>query len=268
MSPRTGGPLAETRVVVTRAAHQVGGLEARLAAVGAVVERLPLLELAAPADPGLLVRAASRLGEVDWVVFTSANAVEALVAALPDAWPRGPRVAAVGRATEAALARHGVEVALVPRLGHAEGLVEELAPRLHAGLRLLLPQAADAREVLAAGLRRLPVEVETVVAYRKRLPAEAPSRFVELFARGPFGWVTFTSPSTARFFARLAGAEWPKRREGLLAASIGPVTSAALRDLEVEPAAQAETPSDQALVTAICAAVAGPRSPEPGEGVS
>ena len=77
----------------------------------------------------------------------------------------------------------------------------------------------------------------------------------ELFGGRSIGWVTFTSPRIARHFRRLAGEGWEDRREELRAASIGPVTSAALRKLGVEPAAQATTPSETELVASIVAAV-------------
>jgi uroporphyrinogen-III synthase len=90
-----------------------------------------------------------------------------------------------------------------------------------------------------------------VVAYDKRLPPEAPRRAAELFATPPLGWVTFTSPRIVRHFAELFGTDWERRRGELRAASIGPVTSAELRRLGVEPAAEARQPSDEELVAAV-----------------
>jgi len=263
-------PLAGLRVVVTRAERQAGGLVAAFAAAGAAVETLPLLEVAAPADPAPLARAAAELRLYDWVVFTSANAVHALLGPaqpLPADAPPGPgaslpprlRVAAVGAATGAALRGLGVEPALIAAAGEqsAGGLLAALLPHLDCGQRVLLPQAADALPTLREGLLAAGIAAVAVTAYEKRLPPSAPHRAAELFAAPPLGWASFSSPSIVRHFATLFGADWPRRRGELRAASIGPVTTAELRRAGVEPAAEAAGPGDAELVAAVIAAVTG-----------
>jgi uroporphyrinogen-III synthase len=241
--------LAGLRVVVTRAEHQSEGLAAVFERAGARVERLPLLEVVPPADPRLLERAAADIASYDWLVFTSANAVEAF---LPLTGPlrSGLRIAAVGPATAAALRAFGSEPHLTAGKAEAEGLAADLAPRI-AGRRVLLPQAADARPVLLQELKEAGAEAVAVVAYDKRLPPEAPIRAAELFADTPIGWVTFTSPRIVRHFAELFGADWERRRGELKAVSIGPVTSAELRRFGVEPAAEAERPGEEEMVAAV-----------------
>lgn len=259
--PLASAPLTGVRVVVTRAAAQAEGLVAALAEAGAVVESLPLLAVAPPADPTSLAAARAALGDWSWVVFTSANGVRALLPSGASAWPARTRAAAVGPATELALRAAGVVPALVAERPRAEGVLDALLPRLGPRDRVLLPQAEDARPVLRDGLRAAGVEVGAVVAYRKAVPPEAPARAARIFGGGPLGWVTFTSPSTARAFATLFAERWPAGRASLLAASIGPVTSAALADLGVVPAAEAAAPTDRALVEAIAAAAAGGGEP-------
>jgi uroporphyrinogen-III synthase len=255
--PATGAPLAGVRVVVTRAGRQAGGLAAVLAAAGASVEPLPLLEVVPPADPTPLARAAAELPLFDWVVFTSTNAVHALLPRAPGALPPRLRTAAVGAATAAALRGLGIEPTLVAAAGEegAGGLLTILLPHLDCGQRVLLPQAADALPTLREGLRAAGIAAVAVAAYEKRLPPEAPRRAAELFDGQPIGWVTFTSPSTVRHFAGLFGDGWPLRSTELRAASIGPVTSAELRRLGVEPAAEAARPADAELAAALTAAV-------------
>jgi uroporphyrinogen-III synthase len=240
------------RIVVTRAEHQSEGLAAAFARAGAAVELLPLLEVVPPADPRPLERAAAELFIYDWVVFTSANAVEAFLP-LAGSLPSSLKIAAVGPATAEALRASGIEPHLIPGKADAEGLAAELAPQV-AGKRALLPQAADARPTLLAGLTSAGAEAVAVAAYDKRLPGAAPGRAAELFATPPIGWVTFTSPRIVRHFAELFGADWERRRGELRAASIGPVTSAELRRLGVEPAAEARRPSDEELVAAVARA--------------
>lgn len=243
------------RVVVTRAAHQSEGLAAAFRAAGAIVEHLPLLEVLPAADPRPLERAASELALYDWLVFTSANAVDAFLPLAGGALPPRLRVAVVGPATAEALRAYGLEPHLTAVRADAEGLLADLAPLVDRSRRVLLPQAADARPVLAEGLSRAGAEVVTVVAYDKGLPPEAPEQAARLFAEAPIGWVTFTSPRIVRHFVELFGANWERRRPELRAASIGPVTTAELRRQGVERIAEASTPGEEGLVAAVLQAV-------------
>jgi uroporphyrinogen-III synthase len=246
--------LAGLRVVVTRAGHQSGGLAAAFTAAGAAVELLPLLEVVPPVDPRPLERAASELALFDWLVFTSANAVEAFLPLTGGALPGRLRVAAVGPATAAALRAWEIEPRLVAERSEAEGLLADLAPHVDRGRRILLPQAADARPALGEGLARLGAEAVAVTAYDKALPADAARRAAELFSTAPLGWVTFTSPRIVRHFVELFGGDWERRRPELRAASIGPVTTAELRRRGVEPAAEAARPGDDGMVEAVARA--------------
>jgi uroporphyrinogen-III synthase len=247
--------LAGLRVVVTRAEHQSEDLVAAFERAGAAVELLPLLEVVPPTDPRSLERAASELALYDWVVFTSANAVEAFLPLTGGGFPPRLRVAVVGPATAEALRAWEIEPHLLAAKVDAEGLVADLAPHVGRQRRVLLPQAADARPALLEGLVAAGAEAVAVLAYDKRLPADAPRRAAELFSTSPLGWVTFTSPRIVRHFAELFGADWERRRGELKAASIGPVTSAELRRQGVEPAAEAERPGDEELMAAVVAAV-------------
>jgi uroporphyrinogen-III synthase len=243
------------RIVVTRAEHQSEGLILAFEAAGFQIESLPLLEIVPPADPRTLERAASELALYDWVVFTSANAVEAFLPLTGGGVPPRLRIAAVGPATAEALRTWEIEPHLTASKSDAEGLVAELGPLVSRRQRVLLPQAADARPALLDGLVRAGAEAVPVMAYGKRLPEDAPRRAAELFGSSPIGWVTFTSPRIVRHFAELFGADWERRRPELKAASIGPVTSAELRRRGIEPAAEAVRPGDQELVDAVLSAL-------------
>ncbi len=247
------------RIVITRAEHQSEALQAAFEAAGFQVPLLPLLEVVPPSNPRLLERAASELALYDWIVFTSTNAVEAFLPLAGGALPTRLRVAAVGPATAEALRSWEVEPHLTAAKSDAEGLLAELGPRVDRRRRVLLPQAADARPTLYEGLTRAGADPVAVVAYDKRLPADAPRRAEELFSTSPIGWVTFTSPRIVRAFVELFGPDWERRRSELLAASIGPVTSAELRRLGVEPAAEAARPGDRELVDAVLSCLASSR---------
>lgn len=247
-----GRPLAGVRVVVTRPAAQADGLCAAFAAAGAAVERLPLIETVPPTDPAPLAAAIAGLAAYRWVLFTSANAVRAVVEAAGGALPSGLRAASVGGATSAALREAGVEPALEGE-GGGESLAELIA-FVGRGGTILFPAAADARPQTAAMLRASGYQVDEVVAYAKRQPDGTAERAAALFPPGePLGWVTVTSPRIAQAFAALFP-DWEERRDTLRAVSIGATTSEELRRLGVEPAAEARRPGDGGMVEAVVGA--------------
>ncbi|HKH45001.1 MAG TPA: uroporphyrinogen-III synthase, partial [Thermoanaerobaculia bacterium] len=231
--------------------HQAEGLTAAFRAAGFSVEHLPLLEVIPPADPRSLERAASELALYDWLVFTSANAVDAFLPLTGGALPPRLRVAVVGPASAASLRAYGLEPHLTATRADAEGLLADLAPLVDRSRRVLLPQAADARPALTEGLQRAGAEAVAVIAYDKGMPPDARERAARLFAETPVGWVTFTSPRIVKHFVELFGEGWARRRTELEAASIGPVTTAELRRQGVERIAEAATPGEEGLVAAV-----------------
>ena len=145
------GRLQGKRIADTRAAERAEGLASALRAEGAEVSICPTIAYAPPEDPAPLEAALHQIDRYDWVVFTSAAAVDALAerGALPP--PAHVRVAAVGKATAASIEARGRRVDLIPAEQNAEGLLAALHDV--AGKRFLLPVADIARDALAAGLR-------------------------------------------------------------------------------------------------------------------
>lgn len=246
-------PLSGLRVVVTRAAEQSGELSGRFVQLGAEVIELPAIEFQPPADYGPLDEAVARLSRYDWIIFTSANGVRFF---LERAAVRGAnltslraRICAIGPGTRRAAERAGLRVDLVPREYVAESLIEAFQSYDLAGRRILLPRAAAARDVAPLQLRRRSAEVDVVEAYRAVAPAELAVRGREVFSadRKP-DWVTFTSTSTVVNLIEAVGAE---ALAGVRVASIGPVTSAAVRRFGLQVTAEARVFTTQGLIEAI-----------------
>ena len=219
-------------VVVTRAAAQAQRFTELLEASGARVIEAPAIVIGPPASWEPLDAALSALDTFTWVVFTSTNGVlmvDRRLAALRLGWPAlsSRRVAAIGPATADALREHGVRVDVVPAEYRAEGLVARLRPRLTAGDRVLLPRAAQTRDVLVTALRELGVHVTEVAAYATRKAEGGAPRLAEALAAGAIDAVTFTSSSTARNFAEAFSDDERRAWRGRVAvASIGPITAA------------------------------------------
>ena len=222
-------------VVITRAEHQADELRALLEAAGFHTLLYPAIAIQPPADISALDAALRHARAYDWLLLTSANAVEALARRLealglsPHAL-RGPAIAAVGPATARAVReRLGLEVALTPRKAVGESLLAALP--LTAGQRALLPRAARARDVLPDGLRARGVQVDVVTAYETVIGSGGDDLPAALQA-GHVDAVTFTSPSTVRNtlirLQREAGLG-ADVLAGVTIACIGPVTADAAR---------------------------------------
>jgi len=254
-------PLFGTRVLVTRARDQAAELADQLTALGADPVIAPMIRILPPEDREPLLRAAGELNLFDWVVFTSANAVDALMQAVVDSGGdvrslKGPLLCAVGSATADKLASYGIRVDLVPSEYRAEALASALAAQGSLqDVRVLLPRADIGREVVSESLRQGGAQVTEVIAYRTVLeevqPEEGPDIY-RMLLDGELDVVTFTSASAVRNFAQIFGTE---QAADLLSrtcvATIGPVTSEAAARLGIPVAVQASTYTVPALVDAI-----------------
>jgi uroporphyrinogen-III synthase len=239
-------PLAGIRVVVTRAADRARDLTDRLEALGATVVGAPTIATADPADGGAALAAAlDRLESFDWLVVTSPNGAERVAGAVRRCGTRGPRVAAVGAATAAALGL-GRPADLVPAHAVAEALVEAFP---HGTGHVLVVQGDLARLVVAEGLTGKGWQVETAVAYRTQ-PARPPAELVGDVAAADV--VVFTSGSTVRGFLAAFGRDACPP----LVVSIGPVTTGVAEQAGLPVTRTAAPHTVEGLVTAVCEAVA------------
>lgn len=225
-------PLSGKRVIVTRARAQASAFAAQLEELGAEVIEFPTVRTVAPDDPAPLQAAVSASSTYDWIVFSSVNGVvafwQALAALGRDTRSLGAaRICAVGSTTAGALQERGVTADVVPAEFVAEGVAEALAGDDLKGKKVLLPRADGAREVLPELLATNGAVVTPVVAYRTIQEVGDAADVRRQLTAGEIDLITFTAASTVRNFVQLAGAEIGDAR----VASIGPITSAAAREL-------------------------------------
>ncbi len=235
LAPR---PLAGLTIAVTRARAQASGLARRLEGLGASVLQAPVIRGRPLPGPSL------DPSPYDLVCLTSANAVGALFERLDDGThPRGDAralaaatVAAIGPGTARALAERGVVADVVPERFVAEALVEALAEL--PVRRALVARAREARDVLPDALRARGAQVDVLALYETIAEPLAPRALSAVRAAD---YITFTSASSVRFFLQAASGERGGISAGTRLVSIGPITSAALRehgmqaDLEADP---------------------------------
>ena len=252
-------PLLGRRIVVTRSRAQASALVARLEALGAETLEAPAIRIRPPEDPAALRQAIRDDVLFDWIVFTSTNGVDAYFAALAEVGLdarglAGGRIAAIGPATAARLAEHGIRADLQPEQFTGAAVAEALAATGHlAGASVLLPRADIAPTELCEALAARGAKVREVVAYRT-VPDTAGSEVVaRAMERHDVDWLTFTSSSTVRNFLDAVRAD-RVRRSGARIASIGPTTSATLREAGLEPTVEAAAHTIPGLVDAIVGA--------------
>jgi uroporphyrinogen-III synthase len=243
--------LSGLRIVVTRASHQAEELAAPLRRLGADVLLVPVIDIGPPTDPAPLRQAAARCDQYDWIVFSSANAVNAFAAELSAPHACRARIAAVGSATREVAQRNGLPVEVVPEKYVAESLVEALGAESVAGKRILLPSAAVTRDVIPGALQKLGASVDVVEAYRNVMPAGAAERAAEVFREPLPNWVTFASPSAVENTVQLVGTA-PLQRTKI--ATIGPVTTQSVQKNALHVSAEANPHTVEGLVSAICKA--------------
>ncbi len=244
----TTPPLAGVSVAVTRARAQASALVSRLRGLGAEVIEAPAIRIEA------LEVKLPELGAYDLLCLTSPNAVRLLFERLGEAGVdaralSGMRVAAIGPGTAEELKRHGISADVVPERFVAEGLLEALSEV--PVRRALVARAREAREVLPEGLRARGAEVDVLELYET--VAEPLSDF-QLGAVSAADYVTFTSSSTVRYFLEAVGSAWGARPRLV---SIGPVTSATLREHGLEPHAEAHRHDVDGLVEVLLEDVDG-----------
>ena len=256
-------PLTGVRVLVGRARRQASALSSELRKVGAQVIEIPFIEIRPPRSHKPLDAAQQNLDQYDWLILTSVNGVEAL-------WERLKKlritkhtlqhlkIAAIGPATEKAIASRGANVNVVPKEYVAEAVVRSLRSKVK-GKRVLLARAKVARDVIPRELRRLGAGVDVVEAYETVMPESSRQRLRNLVSdpkRRPHV-VCFTSSSTVKNFVALLGASRERvaraHLQGLIFASIGPVTSATLKELGLRAEIEAKEFTIQGLVSAIAA---------------
>jgi uroporphyrinogen-III synthase/uroporphyrinogen III methyltransferase/synthase len=248
-------PLDGRRILVTRAAHQIGTLSEKLREAGAIPVEVPVLEIQPPESFADLDAALRRFSNYDWLILTSANTVHALSdranqLGLSLDQRDSLKVAAIGEGTAKAATEAGLKVTIVPVSNVSESLVSALEGRI-SGARVLLARAAVARDLIPDALRQSGAQVDVVDAYRNGIPAEASDQLRRALAEG-LDAATFTSSSSVNHLkaaAMAAGLAWPFH--GVAAISIGAITSETLREQGWEPAAEASVSDIPGLVKTV-----------------
>ena len=237
-------PLAGKRVIVTRASGQARELANGLRELGASVVEIPVIELRPEPQPAEVNPA-----PYDWLIFTSVNAVEHFFPRVKDLRTLRGRICAIGPATADALRAMRLQPDLIPEDATSEGIAEAFRSWNLQGARVLLPRAAEARDVIPQTVRAAGATLDIVDVYRNVVPENA----LELVSAwktsgGGADWITFTSGSTVKNWLSLAGRE---SLNNVRLASIGPATTAVIQKHGLRVDAEARPHTIPALIEAI-----------------
>ncbi len=250
-------PLTGKVVLVTRAAAQSNEVCEALQARGARVTLLPLISFAPPENFEAVDAALKSIAAFDWVLFTSANAVQSLARRGEEIGidlnevTKLPFAAAVGPATSNAAEAAGFAVEFVATDHSGSGLAKEMGKELK-GKNVLLPRSDRANPDLPAALRKIGAIVTEVVAYRNLPPGETDRDKVQANLKDGVDGVLFYSPSAVQNFVELAGRERLTALQGrAVMVAIGHATAAALMGAGIQRVARAADTTTKAVVEAL-----------------
>ena len=256
-------PLVGRTVVVTRAASQASEFVTELESYGANVIVCPTIEIAEPESYERLDEAIDHLYGYDWLIFTSANAIDFFLRRLT---ARGLKVedldeikvCAIGQGSADKLRDAHVHVDVIPSQAKAEGVFAALSEfiggnePLH-GLNILLPRAAVGRDYLPKALEDAGARVDVVTAYRTVVPENLDRGRLSAMLAGSADCIAFTSSSTVRNLALLFDTHDLSRiLAGVKIAVIGDITG----ETAVEYGLKPDIKPDQSTVKDLAKAIA------------
>jgi uroporphyrinogen III methyltransferase/synthase len=264
-------PLFGKRVLVTRTREQASELLSLLEEAGADCLEFATITIGPPDSFDGIDQALAKLGEYDWLLFTSINAVKFFFNRLSeknmDARDlRGPKIGVVGKATAEALAGYCLRADLLPEKFTGEGLAESLIALGVGSKKILIPRAQKAGDILPASLKEAGAEVTIASVYKNRKPTGQQMALRQEFEAGNIDLVTFTSSSTVTNFLQMLGAgdrhEQDRLLHGVFMVAIGPITAETARNSGLTVHIQPEEYTIPAMVKSIVAYFKGERASE------
>lgn len=252
-------PLFGKKIIVTRAREQASDFLAKLLELGANGIEFPTIEIVPPDTYAPLDKAIKELKNYDWILFTSVNGVKYFFKRVHELGGdvrclMNIKVGAIGPKTAEAIQKKGIIPDLVPDEYRAEAVVKAFRNFDTKELKILLPRASQAREVLPDELRKMGADINVVDAYRTVTPGYKSNEVRSMFESGGINMVTFTSSSTVTNFMNMFGTETEQLKSWLKKvdiASIGPITSDRARKLGLNVNVEAKDYTIAGLTEAI-----------------
>jgi len=252
--------LAGQKILVTRTREQASFLTQLLEDQGAEVVEIPTIEIAPLPLNASGKKILKNISSYEWLVLTSANAVEILIAHLAVSKLdvrslSGLKIACVGEATASVLKNYGLKADLVPKDYKQEGLAQAfrgMGKQLE-GKRVLLARAKEGRELLQSELKKLKTQVISWSLYETRVPREAKQSLQNLFIKeGGVDWLVFASSSSVdHFYEAFTSIQRKTYLKAINIGVVGPVTGESVQNWEGRVTVEARPHTLTALVEAM-----------------
>lgn len=225
-------PLSSKTILVTRSLGQANEFSRLLREQGADVLEMPVLEICPPSSWQGLDQAIAQLANFDWLILTSANAVDYFFERLAQQGrflPPSIQTAVVGQKTALRLQHYGIQPGFIPTSFIADVLVSSFPEDDLQHKAILFPRVeTGGREVLVQEFRAKGAIVTEVAAYESGCVKTIDPAILEALRSGRVDVVTFASSKTVHcFYQLLHTVSEPPTRYKIV--SIGPQTSAACR---------------------------------------
>ena len=248
-------PLFGKKVIVTRTREQASKLVEKLEDLGAYCYEIPTIKIE-PIINEKVFYTLENLYKYNWIIFTSENGVRIFFKIL---WERGndlrvlgnAKIAVIGKATKNILKNFGIRPDLTPEKEFTqEGLVSAFSKININNNFILIPRAKEAREFLPEKLRENGAKVDVLPIYETKICEESKGKLKEVLKEG-IDLITFTSSSTVKNFFKLCEGIKKDYFKDIIFASIGPITSATLKEFGFNPHIESEEYTIDGLVDAI-----------------
>jgi uroporphyrinogen III methyltransferase/synthase len=233
-------PFYGKRIIVTRSRDQSSVFAEMLIDRGATTIEFPTIDVVPPESWDELDSAIQTVESFRWLLFTSANAVKFFMERLRSLNKdlrilKGVNICTVGPKTSESLESYGLRADLIPAEFKAEGIIDALGSVNLRGLKILIPRAKIAREILPDKLRELGAEVTVATAYENIKPTTDVARVKKLMEDKKIAAITFTSSSTVHNFVEIIGKrEYKALLNGVAVACIGPITARTAEEYEMK----------------------------------
>ncbi|MEE9345674.1 MAG: uroporphyrinogen-III synthase [Methylococcales bacterium] len=199
-------PLQDSRILITRPKLQSKQLSELIEQAGGQAILFPVLEIIAPNNTHLIHQQLSKTEAWDWIIFTSANAVNHAITVTNNQLPIKPitKIAAIGLNTANSLSKHGITVNLIPNISSSEGLASTIM-QLTEHRNCLIIKGEGGRNILQKCLIQHGGMVTTVDVYRRICPDSNTGSLLDQWRCQAIDYVTVTSVEGLNNLIQLIG---------------------------------------------------------------
>ncbi|HAQ06732.1 MAG TPA: uroporphyrinogen-III synthase [Bacillus bacterium] len=217
-------PLHNKQVMIPRGKFHAKSFSELVVNYGGIPVEIPLIAFRSAAATDEHLDIFKNLHTYDWIIFTSNVTVETFFTIMHQPADL-PKIAVIGEKTRQVLESKSISVDFTPGHYVAEGFVEEFAPHIHVGARILIPKGNLAREYIASSLKKQGAIVDEIIIYETYLPEASRTKLIEMISKESLDILTFTSPSTIDHFMGIVKENnLYKKLEHCIVACIGPVS--------------------------------------------